>query len=159
MNNLVNYKTFFLLILISSLSVIISAIYIEYILKQNPCELCIYQRYPWLFGIFVSFFGYYFEAKKICLFIILFLLLISATLSGYHVGVEKGYFSGLSGCSNNNLGILDKNQLLNSLEDISVSCKDVTFRLFGMSLALINFIFSMILFISALVTFKYEKNR
>ena len=80
-------------------------------------------------------------------------------MSGYHVGVEKGYFSGLSGCSSNNLGILDKNQLLNSLEDISVSCKDVTFRLFGLSLALINFIFSIILSISALVTFKYEKNR
>ena len=85
--------------------------------------------------------------------------IISVILSGYHIGVEQDIFLGLASCSSENLNILDKSELLKSFDDISVSCKDVSFTLFGMSLATINFIMSLMIIILTFIMITYEKNR
>ena len=84
--------------------------------------------------------------EKIIAGIVLLFFLFGALVSFYHVGIEQGFFSESLVC---NLGIsednLSKEQLLKQLKNPSISCKDVTFRFLGLSLATINTIISILL--------------
>ena len=90
------------------------------------------------------------------------LIFAAATiLSFYHFGIEQGFFKESLVCiPNNEINILNKEDLLKEFQKTVVSCKDVEFTLFGLSLATINIIISFIL---SVITFKlflnYEKNR
>ena len=158
MNIFLNKKNFYLFILFYSLFAILFALYIEYILNYNPCKLCLYQRIPYIIAIFVSFIGFnYFKNNKILIFIAI-IFSISALISGYHYGIENNIFEEFSGCTANSLEIVDKIELLKSLNDNVISCKDVNFKIFGISLAGINLLFSLLIIIYSLITFFYEKN-
>ena len=158
MNIFLNKKNFYLFILFYSLVAIFFALYTEYILGFKPCKLCLYQRIPYVIAIFISFIGYnYFKNDKILIFIVI-IFLISALISGYHYGIENSIFEEFSGCTNKSLEIVDKVELLKSLNDNVLSCKDVNFKLFGISLAGINLLFSLLIVIYSLRTLFYEKN-
>jgi len=85
----------------------------------------------------------------------------SAILAFYHFGIEQGFFSESSACTNNNLSkILSKEEILEQLEKNSISCKEVSFSIFGLSLAAINTIFSLILSVIFIkLFFNYGKNQ
>ena len=88
------------------------------------------------------------------------ILFISSTIiSGYHSGIEFGLLDESSSCSSNSIESLDKSKLLESLSNSIPNCKDIEFKLFGLSLATINFLISFV--VSFLIYFKinYEKNR
>jgi len=159
MNIFVKKKNFYLLILIISILTIFFALYVEYILQYKACKLCLYQRIPYLIAIFISFIGFnYYENDKILLLIIL-IFALSFLISGYHYGIEQNIFVEFSGCATNNLDITDKKTLLKTLSDnIPNSCKDVNFKLFGISLAGINSVLSLLIVIYSLRTLIYEKN-
>ena len=159
MNLFIKRKNFYLLILIFSILAIFFALYVEYILQYKPCKLCLYQRIPYIIAIFVSFAGYnYYKNDKI-LFLIILIFTLSLIVSGYHYGIENNFFEEFSGCITNNLEIIDKKKLLKTLNDnIPSSCKDVNFELFGISLAGINSILSLLIVIYSLKTLIYEKN-
>ena len=158
MNIISNKKKFYLIILIYSLFAIFFALYVEYILNYPPCTLCIYQRIPYVVAIFVSFIGYnYFNNNKI-LFLIFTIFIISALISGYHYGIEKDIFAEFSACSDNRIDITNKEELLKSLINNALSCKDVNFKLLGFSLAGINFIFSILIAIYSLRILFYAKS-
>ena len=158
MNILLNKKNFYLFVLFYSLLAIFFALYVEYILGYKACKLCLYQRVPYIFAIFICFIGYnYFKNDKI-LILITIIFLISVLVSGYHYGIENNIFKEFSGCAVNSLEIVDKAELLNSLNNNVTSCKDVNFKLFGISLAGINLLFSLLIIIYSLIIFFYEKN-
>ncbi len=159
MNIFVKKKNFYLLILIISILTIFFALYVEYILQYKACKLCLYQRIPYLIAIFISFIGFnYYKNDKILLLIIL-IFVLSFLISGYHYGIEKNIFVEFSGCATSNLDITDKKTLLKTLSDnIPNSCKDVNFKLFGISLAGINSVLSLLIVIYSLRTLIYEKN-
>ena len=158
MNIILNKKTFYLFILFYSLLAIFFALYVEHILGYKACKLCLYQRIPYIIAIFISFIGYnYFKNDKILILIII-IFLLSVLVSGYHYGVENNIFEEFSGCVNNSLEIVDKTELLKSLNDNFVSCKDANFKIFGISLAGINLLFSLLIVIYSLRTLFYEKN-
>ena len=158
MNIFLNKKNFYLFVLFYSLSAIFFALYIEYILGYKPCKLCLYQRIPYIITIFISFVGYnYFKNDKI-LFLIIITFLLSLLISGYHYGIENNIFKEFSGCATNSLEVVDKTELLKSLSDNIISCKDANFKLFGISLAGINLLFSLLIIIYSLRIFFYEKN-
>jgi len=100
---------------------------------------------------------YFYEILKILILIIM-IFSISALISGYHYGIENNIFEEFSGCSNNSLNITNKTELLKSLNDNVQNCKDVNFKLFGVSLAGINFLSSLLITIYSLRTLVYEKN-
>ena len=158
MNILLNKKNFYLFILFYSLLAICFALYVEYILGYKACKLCLYQRVPYIFAIFICFIGYnYFKNDKI-LILVAIIFLISVLISGYHYGIENNFFEEFSGCTAKSLGTTDKQEILKSLNDNITSCKDVNFKLFGMSLAGINLLFSLLIIIYSLRIFFYEKN-
>ena len=158
MNIFLNKKNFYLFILLYSLFAIFFALYVEYVLGYRACKLCLYQRIPYIIAIFISFIGYnYFKNDKILILIIV-IFSISFLTSAYHYGVENNIFEGLSGCSNNSLEIIDKSEILKSLNDNVTSCKDVNFKLLGISLAGINLLLSLFIVAYSLKVLFYEKN-
>tara|TARA_Y100000813_G_scaffold182883_1_gene152933 strand:- start:340 stop:819 length:480 start_codon:yes stop_codon:yes gene_type:complete len=159
MNKLLKLKNIYLLISAISIFTLLSAIYIEYILGVKPCILCLYQRVPYIIAIFFCFFGYYNLKNKLWIYLLVITFLISAILSGYHVGIENNVFNEFSGCTSNNSNIVNKDELLKALKETQPNCKDVTFKLLGFSLATINLFLSIIIIILSIKIIKNEKNR
>ena len=158
MNIFLNKKNFYLFILFYSLFSIFFALYVEYILHYEACKLCIYQRIPYVIAIFISFIGYnYFKNDKILILIII-IFSISTLISGYHYGIENNIFEEFKGCTDNTINIINKDELLKSFNNNIISCKHANFKIFGMSLAGINFLFSLLIVIYSLRTLIYEKN-
>ena len=157
-----NYKINIYLkaILFISLASLISAYFIEYILGYQPCNLCLMQRVP--YGLSIVLIISNFLIKKNEQFIILLLSLLfsfSFIISFYHFGIEQGFFQESTVCGvKNTSDIISKDELLKQLQEKSVSCKDVTFRIFGFSLTTINMAISLILAFILIKIFKnYEK--
>ncbi len=159
MKRILEIKKFYSLVLFICIISLISAVYIEYIMEQKPCKLCIYQRLPYLFAIFICFFGYNFYKNFLWIYLLIITFFISTILSGYHVGIENNIFSEFSGCTSNSLNITDKSKILESLSNNMPGCKEVNFRVFGLSLATINFMISIIISFITILIIKNEKNR
>ena len=154
-----NKKNFYLIILFISFISVISALYIEYVLKYEPCQLCIYQRLPYIAAIFVSFIGVNYSTNDKILITLIIIFAISAMISGYHFGIENNLIDEVFSCTNNSLDTTNKSKLLESLnKSMPVDCKDATFKIFGVSLAAINTIFSILIVIFSIRTLIYEKN-
>ena len=156
----ININTYLKIIFLISLISIISAFFIEYVLGHKPCSLCLIQRIPYVLSIILIILNYL--TKKNLKFIILLLILIfsfSLIISLYHFGIEQGFFEDSSLCGLKNASeIISKEELLKQLQKKTVSCKDVTFRIFGFSLTTFNIIVSLILVILLKLIFKnYEK--
>ena len=155
-------KTTLNIIFYISIFALSSDYFIEYILDYKPCNLCLFERLPYFLAIIIILLGLSLNRFEKFTFISLGLIFASASiLSLYHVGIEQGFFKESLVCvSNNEINILNKKDLLNEFQKTTVSCKDVEFTLFGLSLATINVIISLIL---SVITFKlflnYEKNR
>ena len=102
--------------------------------------------------------------KKNQEFLILLLILTSIfafAISLYHYGIEQGFFKESAVCD---IKIftenLTKEDLLKQLNVKIVSCKDVTFRIFGLSLTSINIILCIFFIITfTKIWIKYEKNK
>ena len=159
MKILLNIKKIYLLVFIISIFSILSAVYIEFILEVKPCTLCIYQRIPYIVSVFICFLGYYNNKNSFWLYLLLLTFLISIILSGYHVGIEKNIFQEFSGCTNNSMDLIDKDELLKSLSHSRPNCKNINLKIFGLSLATINLIISSLISVLMLMMIKYEKNR
>ena len=155
-------KTTINLILLFSIFALIAAYFIQYVLQHQPCNLCLIERIPYILSIIViSIFLFINKFEKLTL-IILSLIFFSATLiSFYHFGIEQGFIKESLVCDlNNKNNSLSKEALLNQLKEMPVSCKDVSFKIFGLSLATLNI---FITFILSVITTKlfltYEKNK
>ena len=152
----------FLIVILAIISLmIISALIIQYWLDHEPCKLCLYQRIPYFLSILliikILFIKKY---EKITLLILFLVFVSSAALAFYHFGIEQGFFNESLACATGDLSkILSKEEQLEQLKQNSISCKDVGFRILGLSLAAINIIFSLILSVIFIVLFlNYEKN-
>ena len=159
MHNL-KIETYLKIIFLISLISIISAYFIEYILEHQPCSLCLIERIPYGLSIILIISNYVFRKNE--KFIILLLILIFAfsfIISFYHFGIEQGFFEESAVCGIKNASdIISKEELLKQLQVKTVSCKDVTFRIFGFSLTAFNIIVSLFLLILLTKIFKnYEK--
>ena len=146
MTERVNKKFIFSLLVFSSL-VLVSAFIIEHRLGHEPCKLCLYERIPYFLSILLIIKMLFIKKYERIALLILFLVFISSTaLAFYHFGIDQGFFSESLVCATGDLSkTLSKAELLQQLKQNSISCKDVNFRILGMSLAAINTIFSLIL--------------
>jgi len=152
------YLIFILTIICLSL---IFAFVVEYILGHVPCTLCLYQRIPYILAIVLILIIIIVKKyERVILFLLSILFAISAILAFYHFGIEQNFFSESFVCENKILSnVLSKDQLLEQLKKESISCKDVSFKVMGLSLATINTIFSFFLSVIFIKLFKhYGKN-
>ena len=150
------------IIFLFSFIALISAFFIEYILGHQPCNLCIIERIPYLLSIMIIIVIFLIKKNQKFLVILLILTFIfSFAISFYHFGIEQGFFQESSVCGVKSLTeIITKEDLLKQLSEKTISCKDVTFRIFGLSLTSINIVISLLFIITLLKIFKkYEKNK
>ena len=150
------------IIFLFSFIALISAFFIEYILGHQPCNLCLIERIP--YGLSIIIIMAIFLIKKNQKFLVLLLILIfifSFTISFYHFGIEQGFFQESSVCGVMSLTeSITKEELLKQLSEKAISCGDVTFRIFGLSLTSINIVISLLFIITLIKTyFQYEKNK
>ena len=148
------------IIFLFSFIALISAFFIEYILGHQPCNLCLIERIP--YGLSIMIIMAIFLIRKNQKFLVMLLILtfiFSFAISFYHFGIEQGFFEESYVCKvNNSNEIISKDELLRQLQEKVVSCRDVTFRILGLSLTTFNIIISAILFILLTTIFKnYEK--
>ncbi len=155
-------RMIFSLILLFSIFALFAAYFIQYVLKHQPCNLCLIERIPYIFSVIII---------SICLFtkrfeklslIILSLIFFSATLIAfYHYGIEQGFIKESLVCDlNNEDNSISKEALLNQLKKMPISCRDVTFKIFGLSLATFNIFINLVLGVMMTKLFlNYEKNR
>ena len=134
-------------ILIFSILSLSIAYFIQYVLGHKPCNLCLIERIPYIASvILISLIFIINKFKKIISIIVLLFFIFGAIVSFYHFGIEQGFFNESLVCDLGNNENLSKEQLLKQLKSSSiVSCKDVTFRVLGFSLATLNTIISIIL--------------
>ena len=135
-------------ILAFSIFSLVIAYYIQYILGHKPCNLCLIERIPYISAvILVSLIFIIKKFEKVIAGTVMLFFIFGAVISFYHVGIEQGFFSESLVCDLGSANeSLSKEDLLKQLENKTVvSCKDVTFRLLGLSLATINTIISILL--------------
>ena len=154
-------KKFLLSILVFTSLVIVFAFIIEHQLGHEPCKLCLYQRIPYFLSMMLIIKILFIKKYERITLLILFLVFISsAALAFYHFGIEQDFFSESLACTASDLSnTYSKEQLLEQLKQNTISCKDVSFRIFGVSLAAINTIFSLVLSVIFIrLFFNYGKN-
>ena len=150
------------IILFFSIFALAYAYFVEYILGYKPCNLCLIERLPYFITIIIILIGLLVNRLEKIILITLSLIFFAATiLSFYHFGIEQGFFKESLVCiSNSEINNLTKEDLIKELQKKVVSCKDVQFTIFGLSLVTINTVISFIL---SVITFKlylnYEKNK
>ena len=158
----IKHKTVLSLIMLFSIFAIFVAYFIQYVLKHQPCNLCLIERIPYIASIIIISSCLFFEKfEKISLSILSFIFFSAALISLYHFGIEQGFVDESLVCDlNSESNDLSKEALLNQLKEVSVSCKDVSFKIFGLSLATFNIVISIILgVITTKSFFIYEKNK
>ena len=161
MFNLSKKKLFTGVFLISFIA-LISAYFIEYILGYQPCILCIYERIPYFLAILIILINYkYDKLEKYLILLMTIIFFIATILSLYHLGIEQGFIQESLLCDiGTGANIINKDEILKQLQQKSISCKDVTFKIFGLSLTSYNIIICLLLTVSSIkIYFGYEKNR
>jgi len=152
----------FLIVILAIISLtIISALIVQYWLGHEPCRLCLYERIPYFLSILLITKIFFIKKYERTTLLILFLVFMSSTvLAFYHFGIEQGFFSESLACTTGDLSkTLSKEELLQQLKQNSIGCKNVSFRILGLSLAAINTIFSLVLSVIFLRLFmNYEKD-
>ena len=149
------------LILLISIIALISAFFIEYIRGHQPCNLCILERIPYFLAIIVILLNYKFiEFEKFFILFLTIIFLFGTVLSLYHLGIEQGLIQESLVCDlKSGSNLLSKEEILKQLQEKSVSCKDVTFKMFGLSLTSYNILISILITFSAgKIYFNYDKN-
>ena len=159
MFNIFNKNLLYFVFLLS-LIVLISAYFIEFILGYVPCKLCLIQRIPYYFILLFSLiFIFIKKNEKFFIRSIFVFFIIGLIVSFYHVGIEQNIFNESLVC----LNLLDSTNstedLLKNLKINNKSCKDVDFKIFGISLATINLLISLFMTIILFKKIKNEANK
>ena len=150
------------LIFLISIVALASAFFIEHVLGHQPCNLCIIERIPYVVGLFLIISIYILKKnEKFHVLLLILTFIFSLIISIYHFGIEQNFFQESAVCDTKDLNkAITKENLLKQLNEKAVSCKDVTFRIFGLSLTSINIVINIILIITlSKIYAQYEKNK
>jgi disulfide bond formation protein DsbB len=135
------------IILLASAGVIAGALLFEYVGGLVPCELCLYERWPYYAALGLAVIAVGLgrrDASLVLVALCALLFLGGAALAFYHVGVEQHVFAGPTACTGDvprGLGAAELAARL--LEREPVQCDEVQWSLFGVSLAGFNLLASL----------------
>ncbi len=156
-NKIIALKIIFLI----SILALASAFFIEYALGHQPCNLCILERIPYLLALIIIVLNYKFiQLEKYFILLLILIFLAATILSLYHLGIEQGFIEESLVCDlKKGTDLLLKEDILKQLQEKNISCKDVTFKIMGLSLTSYNIIVSLLITISSVkIYLNYDKN-
>ena len=154
-------KNLFKIIFFLSIFSLISAYFIEHVLGHQPCNLCLFERIPYLFAIILTLLSFKLKHfQKIFIILLIIVFFVATLLSLYHLGIEQGFIQESLVCNlQGDSTVLSKEEILKQLQQKTVNCKDVTFKIFGLSLTTFNVLISFLLTILlSKMYLDYEKN-
>tara|TARA_B110001450_G_scaffold247265_1_gene262154 strand:+ start:421 stop:906 length:486 start_codon:yes stop_codon:yes gene_type:complete len=152
-------KNYLQLLFVLCFAILAAAYSIQYILGYQPCNLCVIERIPYALAIIILILNYKFKKNQVFFHVLLLLtFLFSFLISFYHLGIEQGFFNDSSICRSSTLDLITKDEILDSLREIKISCKDVAFRIFDLSLTTYNMIISILMFIISVKIYLYNND-
>ena len=140
-------------LLVGSLSaaMLVAVLVMQYGFGADPCQLCIWQRYPHVALVLLGIVGYLAWPRR-ALLAAGAVALGSAGLALYHLGIEQGFWALPAGCvAGGEAETVD--ELRRLLMESPPACDQVSFTLLGLSLALWNAGASLLLAVLALLGF------
>ncbi len=156
-------KTTGLLFVALGLGTICFTIFMQFVLKVQPCLLCYIQRVPYLIAGIIGLFIYRpiisFKTKQMLTYICLSLFTINIGVGFYNIGIEHKWWEASKACRGN-MGALSFEDMQNAFNPSLIKladCSVIQWSLFGQNiftLALINTIASSFLCILLAVILK-----
>ena len=151
----ISYKQALILSALASFGLLAAAFWFEIIVGLPPCNLCIWQRWPHAIIIAIAGIGLVAIKQNWMLLLIVLSAIITALFGLYHSGVEQGWWSGPSGCSNQLNSDTDISSLTTSLLEMPVvKCDEIAWSLMGISMAGWNSIASFAIAVFAFLCWK-----
>jgi disulfide bond formation protein DsbB len=142
-------RTFVALLLAASAAIVGAALLAQYVGGLQPCELCLYQRWPYYAAIVATAVALLSGGDRAMRGVIMLgalLFAASTALAFYHVGVEQHWFAGPTACTGSVTGTTSIEALkAQLLARQPVSCDTPAWRLFGVSMAGWNLLASMLI--------------
>jgi disulfide bond formation protein DsbB len=136
-------------LLAASIAVVGGALLFQYVGGLVPCELCLYERWPYYAAIVLSAAALAVGRRGLAAAVMglcALFFLANVGLGFYHVGVEQHWFAGPTACTAPQMNATSiealKAQLLGQKP---VRCDEVQWSLFGVSLAGWNLVASLAL--------------
>ena len=159
-----DYQRAAAVIVFLSFAALASALTGQYIFGLNPCELCIYQRIPYVFTIAFGLIAYGAarQDKGIAKFFLVMAgltFLVGASIASFHVGVEQKWWAGLDSCGGSGN---DADMTLEELRALVLSapvvrCDEVAWSFLGISMAGYNAIYSFALAVYSFISITKDK--
>ena len=108
-----------------------------------PCELCLYQRLPYIGVVALSVMALTpvvgTESRRLALQIISLLFLTTAGIAAFHIGVEQGWWE--SSCAPTGSQAFSLSDIRSALQQPGTpACDDVPFTFLGLSMAAYNMV-------------------
>ena len=136
------------IVLCASLAAVGAAFFFQYVMGLQPCPLCHYQRLPYAAAILLSALAVLPPVnERWAAYLVALCGLAFASGTGiafYHVGVEQGWFEGLAVCAGGGRSdAASVEELMAEIMDTEpVSCSEIPWSLFGVSMAGYNVVCS-----------------
>ena len=155
MNNL-KENNYLQILFIFSILVLGTALIIEYIFGYQPCNLCKIERIPYLLSIIILVVNYLFRGNQNFYGILLILIFsFSFIISVYHLSIEQGFINESTVCETKSFNLLTREDILNSLRELNVSCKNLAFKIFGLSLTTYNILASILMLLLSIKIYNF----
>ena len=150
-------KNLFRIIFLLSIFALISAYFIEHILGHQPCNLCLLERIPYFSAIILVLLNFKFsQFKKFFTFVLIIVFFIATLLSLYHLGIEQGFINESTVCETKSFNLLTKEDILNSLKELNISCKNVALKILGLSLTTYNMLISILMLLLSIKIYTFR---
>ena len=144
------------ILFILSILILGSALIIEYIFGYQPCNLCKIERIPYLLSIIILITNYLFKGNQTFYAVLLILIfLFSIIISFYHLGIEQGFINESTVCKTKSFNLLTKEDILNSLKELNISCKNVALKILGLSLTTYNMLISLLMLLLSIKIYTF----
>jgi disulfide bond formation protein DsbB len=130
----VSARSWLVLLGLASAAALATAYALQYLGGFEPCQMCYWQRYPYMAVIGVAVIGVASRFVRLGLLLVLVLFLTGAGLAAWHVGVEQGVFALPSGCA-----VIEQatsvEELRAQLRAAPPACDQVSVSFLGLSLS------------------------
>lgn len=171
MPNFISLKNMGLFVAGISVFALLGAFTAQYGFGLRPCELCLIQRVPFavniILGLIIALIpsplrgegqggGDIRGIRKGLIFLSGLVFFVNAGIAFYHSGVERKWWTGLTGCTTPDMSGSIEDVLKRIQETNVVRCDEIPWDLFGLSMANYNVGFCLVLGAVCLVIAKYK---
>lgn len=149
-------NTYILVATLGSIALLGGAFAFQHFGGMAPCKMCLWQRWPHAAAIAIGIIGLATGRRELAILGML-AALTTAGIGVYHAGVEQMWWEGPTTCTSGSItGLSTEDLLAQIMQAPVVRCDEISWSLFGISMAAWNAILSFIL---AGIWFKAIKTR